>query len=94
MRPTTQALAFLIVAGTALSAHAAPFSLLVIDNGGTAGALGAPLRPSAGTFYSSGMISMGLPPSPEAVQAAPMLAFDSYVAMGGVPASEDRKSVV
>lgn len=88
MRSTHHALALFIIAGATISAHAAPFSLLVLDNGGTPGALGAPLRPSFGTFYSSGIISMGLPPSPDAVVAAPQLAFDSYVAMGGMPASE------
>ncbi|MFM9959438.1 MAG: hypothetical protein ACKVZJ_15385 [Phycisphaerales bacterium] len=75
-------------------AVAAPFALLVIDNGGQPpGTLGGPIQPTQGSFFVSKMASpMGTPPSPEAIAERPVLEFSSYAAMGGMPSSTGSRA--
>lgn len=75
------------VACAAPAASAAPFSLLVVDTGGTPGAIAQPVTPSFGTFYVSPLFDPGLPPTPELVGRLPEAGFSSYAAMGGEPVS-------
>lgn len=73
------------VACAASAASAAPFSLTIVDTGGTPGAIAHPVTPSFGTFFVSPLFDPSLPPTPELVGRIPEAGFSSYAAMGGAP---------
>ncbi|MFM9958104.1 MAG: hypothetical protein ACKVZJ_08500 [Phycisphaerales bacterium] len=75
-----------------LPARSAQFSLLVVDNGGVNGSLGAPITPSAGSFYVAPIVDtpQALPPSRAFVIENPEAEFSSYLTMGGSPVSANE----
>ena len=72
------------VGAAASAASAAPFYAILVDSGTFPGTLGAPIRPSAGTFYQDPQ-GDNYPPSISDAVLYPTLAFDSFVALGPPP---------